>query len=314
MKELLTIRRLRLGFKTERGFLQLFRGLDFDVYEGEIVGIVGESGSGKSTLAYTIIKLLPPNAEYSGSIIFDGVDLLCLPEKKMRDIRGKKITMVFQDPYTSLNPLFKIKNHLLDVIARNNNIKGPEAIRYAEDLLKLVELPDPKSVMECFPYELSGGMQQRVMIALALSSNPKLIIADEPTTSVDATIQIQILKLLKRLRNEYGFSIILITHSAIAAREICDRIAVIYAGDLVEIGNANKVLGNPKHPYTLGLLESIPVPRKPGEKRKYSKVYPDRCPTLQILQADAGLIKDAPSTWIDVQEKFHQCTVLMKGR
>jgi len=185
----------------------------------------------------------------------------------MRELRGKEVSMVFQDPTTALNPVFRIKDQILRVIKDNLGLDGVPARQHAMQLLKEVELPDPAEVMESFPYELSGGMQQRVMIAMALSSNPKLIIADEPTSSVDATIQTQILDLLKRLRREREFSMILITHSIAVAAEVSDRIAVMYAGDIVEIGPAKAVVESPKHPYTEALVKCIPRPRRPGSSK-----------------------------------------------
>lgn len=278
---ILEVKGLTLRFKTEKGSLNLFEDLNLKVYDGEIVGIVGESGSGKSTLAYSIIGLLPMNAEIiAGSIFFEGNDILRLKEDEIRKIRGRKITMVFQDPATSLNPLFRIREQMLDVINNNTGLKGKVAESYALELLKKVELPDVESVMDSFPFELSGGMQQRVMIALALSSKPRLIIADEPTTAVDATIQMQILSLLKKLRQEDRFSMILITHSVIATKEVCDRIAVMYAGDVVEIGRVEEVLKSPKHPYTQALINSIPYPRRPGEQKKVLAVVPGQVPDL----------------------------------
>ncbi len=248
----------------------------------EILGIVGESGSGKSTLAYAITRLLPSNARIrGGEIYFEGKSLLRLSEAAMRKVRGRKITMVFQDASTSLNPLFRIKNQLLVVIKENVGLEGVPARQHAMELLRQVELPDPEGVMETFPFELSGGMQQRVMIAMALSSNPRLIIADEPTSSVDATIQMQILQLLRRLRAEREFSMILITHSIVVAEEVCDRIAVMYAGDIVEEGPAQRILSGPKHPYTEALVRSIPRPRGLGEARRDLPVVAGQVPDLR---------------------------------
>lgn len=235
----------------------------------EILGLVGESGSGKSTLAYAIVRLLPANARIlKGDIAFEGKSLLSLSEGEMRNVRGKKITMVFQDPTTALNPVFRIKDQMLRIMRDNVGLEGAPARRHANQLLQDVELPDSEAILDSFPFELSGGMQQRVMIAMALSSSPQLIIADEPTSAVDATIQMQILRLLKKLRSERGFSMVLITHSVAVTREVCDRIAVMYAGDIVEDGRAEDVLGSPRHPYTEALVKSIPKPRGAGEPRK----------------------------------------------
>jgi oligopeptide/dipeptide ABC transporter ATP-binding protein len=262
---LLEVRGLRLSFRTDRGDVRLFEGLNIGIGRGEVLGVVGESGSGKTTLAYSIIRLLPPNARVEGGeVLLNGRDLAKLPEKQMREVRGHEVTMVFQDPSTALNPAFRIRDQMLRVIKAHTGIEGMDARVLAMGLLKSVELPDPASIMGSFPYELSGGMQQRVMIAMALSSNPKLIIADEPTSAVDATIQIQILKLMERLRKERGFAMLLITHSISVAREVSDRIAVMYAGNVVEEGEAGRVVDSPQHPYTQGLVKCIPTPRRPN--------------------------------------------------
>ncbi len=278
---LLSVRDLKLSFQTERGELRLFQGLNLDVGKGEVLGVVGESGSGKSTLAYSIIRLLPPNARFEGgSVVLGGKDLTKLSEKQMRDVRGRDITMVFQDPTTALNPVFRVKDQMLKVIKANIGVEGAEARVLAMGMLRNVELPDAAAIMGSFPYELSGGMQQRVMIAMALTSNPQLLIADEPTSAVDATIQVQILKLLDRLRREKGFSVLLITHSIAVAKEVSDRIAVMYAGDIVEEGEAEKVVDSSKHPYTQGLVKCIPAPRARHESRRDLATVPGEVPDL----------------------------------
>jgi peptide/nickel transport system ATP-binding protein len=260
---LLDIRDLKLSFQTDRGNLQLFESLNLTIAPKEILGIVGESGSGKSTLGYSIVRLLPANARIlAGEITFEGKSLMTLSESELKAVRGRKITMVFQDPSTALNPVFRIKDQLLRVIKDSIGLVGVPARQHAIQLLKEVELPDPVTILDSFPFELSGGMQQRVMLAMAFSSSPKLIIADEPTSSVDATIQMQILQLLRRLRAEKEFSMILITHSIAVAEEVCDRIAVMYAGDIVELGKARDVIQSPKHPYTEALVKCIPKIRK----------------------------------------------------
>lgn len=278
---LLDVSELALSFYTERGRLDLFTSLDFALAEKEIVGIVGESGSGKSTLAYAITRLLPANARIlGGEIKFDGQSLLQLKESEMAKIRGKRISMVFQDPGTSLNPLFRVGDQMRSVLKSTIGLEGAPARLHSMELLKEVELPDPESVLESFPFELSGGMQQRVMVAMALSANPKLIIADEPTSAVDATIQSQLLKLLRKLRAEREFSMILITHSIVAARDVCDRIAVMYAGDIVEDGKMSGVIADPKHPYTKALLNCIPIPREPDSPKAPLPVVAGQVPDL----------------------------------
>ncbi len=280
---LLDIRGLRLNFETETGSLELFRSFNLTVERKEILGIVGESGSGKSTLAYAIVRLLPANARIlGGEIIFDGQSLLELKEDEIRKIRGKKVTMVFQDASTSLNPLFRVKDQILAVIRENVGLEGAPARQHALQLLKQVELPDAESVMDSFPFELSGGMQQRVMLSMALSSSPKLIIADEPTSSVDSTIQEQILRLFRKLRAEGDFSMILITHSIAVAQEVCDRIAVMYAGDIVEEGPAGRIIASPKHPYTEALVRSIPKLRSTRGRKEDLPVVWGQVPDLMI--------------------------------
>lgn len=272
---------LKLSFLTERGRLDLFTSLSLTVGEREIVALVGESGSGKSTLAYAVVRLLPGNAGIlGGDIRFEGKSLLSLKESEMTKIRGKRITMVFQDPGTSLNPVFRVREQMLRVIKNNIGLEGKAAMRHAVQLLKEVELADTEQVMDSFPFELSGGMQQRVMLAIALSSNPRLIIADEPTSAVDATIQMQILRLLRKMKAEREFSMILITHSIAVAQEVSDRIAVMYAGDIVEEGEAKTVVRSPKHPYTQALVRCIPQPRKPEEQKLPLPVVGGQVPDL----------------------------------
>jgi peptide/nickel transport system ATP-binding protein len=280
---MLEIRDLSLVFESEEGpSLDLFNSLSLDLSNKEMLGIVGESGSGKSTLAYAITGLLPSNAKItSGEITFEGRQLLRLSEGEMKTVRGKIITMVFQDPSTALNPVFRIRDQILAVIKKNTGLEGIPARQHAVQLLREVELPDPAEVMDSFPFELSGGMQQRVMIAMALSSNPRLIIADEPTSSVDATIQEQILHLFRRLKTERDFSMIIITHSIAVAQEVCDRIAVMYAGDIVEEGPAGKVVSSPSHPYSEALVKSIPHPREGSHRKADLAVVPGQVPDLR---------------------------------
>ena len=272
---------LKLSFATDRGRLDLFTSLNLTVGEREILGVVGESGSGKSTLAYAMVRLLPANAAIlGGDIVFEGDSLLSRKEGEMARVRGKRITMVFQDPGTSLNPVFRVREQMLRIIKGSLGLEGEAAHRHATELLKEVELADVNQVMDSFPFELSGGMQQRVMLAMALSSNPRLIIADEPTSAVDATIQMQILRLLKKVKAERKFSMILITHSIAVAREVCDRIAVMYAGEIVEEGEAKSLVSSPKHPYTQALVKCIPQPRRPQEGKLPLPIVGGQVPDL----------------------------------
>jgi len=243
--------------------------VNLSLERSQLLGVVGESGSGKSTLAYALIRLLPRNAIIrSGEVVFDGVSLLGASEAELRGIRGKKISMVFQDPMTSLNPLFKVKDQICRVLELHLGVERKEAERLSADSLRAVELADPEQVLDSYPFQLSGGMQQRVMIAMALSSQPDLIIADEPTSAVDATIQVQILDLLSRLRRELEFSMLFITHSLEVVAAVCDSVAVMYAGSMVETGRVSEVFASPKHPYTQALMAAIPRPRKSASEGK----------------------------------------------
>jgi oligopeptide/dipeptide ABC transporter ATP-binding protein len=264
---LLRISDLSVKYYTPSGAITALNKVDLDVKRSEIVGIVGESGSGKSTLAYATIKLLPRNSSTEGSIVLDGENLLEKNEKEMQSVRGKKISMVFQDPMTSLNPLFRIKDQFLKVLSTHKGMKRDEGLKFAVEKLKEVELPDPSEVLLSFPFELSGGMQQRVMIAIALSSDPRLIIADEPTTAVDATIQSQILRLLKKINVDRQLSIMLITHNLGIVAELCDTVVIMYTGMVFEKGPVERIFRNPLHPYTISLLQSVPAIGRVNRKK-----------------------------------------------
>ncbi|MBC7094456.1 ABC transporter ATP-binding protein [Thermococcus sp.] len=261
MSDLLRIENLYVNFRTLWGIAKALNGINLTIKEGEIFGLVGETGCGKSVTASSILRLLPSNAEVSGKILFKGENILKKSEEEMRKIRGKEISIIFQDPMTSLNPLFKIKDQMVDVITLHNNLSKEEAENYAKDLLKKVGLPDPERVLNSYPHELSGGMRQRAMIAIALSSNPSLLIADEPTTALDVTIQKQILMLILELKETYGFSVLFITHDLGVVAELCDRVGVMYAGNIVEIAPTEELFEKPLHPYTQGLLSVVPDPR-----------------------------------------------------
>jgi len=266
---LLSVEDLYLDFKTYEGIAKVLDGITFEVRKGEIFGIVGESGSGKSVTALSIMGLLPRNAIIRGGrIIFEGKNLL--EDKSIYNrIRGKEITMIFQNPSSSLNPVFKVKDQMLNIIAHHLGYQEDEAYEYALDLLKKVELPDPERVLGSYPFELSGGMAQRVMIAMAISTKPKLLIADEPTTALDVTIQAQILNLLKRLNRDLNLTIIIITHDLGVISYMCDKVAVFYAGQVMEIGKVEEILLEPNHPYTKALLKAIPDPKWRGKSLPY---------------------------------------------
>lgn len=264
---------LRVEYLTAQGVVEALGGVSLEVGENEFVGLVGESGSGKTTLGNAILGLLPPNARVSGRVVFEGEDLLEAGWEKLKRIRGRLVTAVFQDPYTSLNPLFRVGDQVTRPLEVHYGMSKEEARRRITHFLKLVGLGDPAYVLSAYPYELSGGTQQRVMLAMALSTMPKLVVADEPTTSVDASIQAQIVRLLARLKREVKFAMLLITHSIEVAAALCDRLAVMYAGRIVEVGPTERVLESPRHPYTRALLACVPKPRlSPNEPKRLEAI------------------------------------------
>jgi len=259
-----------------RGFFRIVDGVSFKIPEGKTVALIGESGSGKSITALSIMRLLPEEATIDrGKILLSGLDLLRLPEYRMRDVRGSRVSMIFQEPMTSLNPIFTVGHQIEEAIIFHQERNKKEARQIALDMLKKVELPSPEEQLNEYPHQLSGGMKQRVMIAMALSCGPKLLIADEPATALDVTIQREILELLLRLQNEYNMSILLITHDLGVVNLVAERIAVMYASKIAEYATRDEIFSNPKHPYTIGLLNSIP---KIGEKRKSLQAIPGQPP------------------------------------
>jgi oligopeptide transport system ATP-binding protein len=258
-ENILEVKNLKTSFFTHLGEVQAVRGSSFTMKKGDILGIVGESGSGKSVTALSVIKLIEePGRIKEGQIIFDGKDITHLTNTQMSDVRGDDIAMIFQDPMTSLNPVFSIENQMVEVLRRHTNVSKKEARKRAIEMLELVGIPEPEKRISAYPHEFSGGMRQRAMIATALSCNPKLLIADEPTTALDVTIQAQILELMKNLQKEIKTSIIIITHDLGVIAEVCTDIIVMYGGMMMEKGTADEIFYNPKHPYTVGLHNSIP--------------------------------------------------------
>jgi len=263
-------------FPSPAGAVRVLNGVDFEVQDGEILGIVGESGSGKTMTALSVTGLLPPAAKIvGGEIVFRGSNLLGLSLREMNRIRGAQISMIFQNPRASLNPLYRVEKTLEQVLRTHRNLRGESARLAALDLLHDVGLPDPGRVMRRHPHELSGGMCQRVMIAYALASTPSLLIADEPTTALDVTIQLQIIELLARLRKEHGLTLILITHNLSVVAELCDRVIVMYLGTIVEEGPVLEIFDRPKHPYTVGLLASRPSVHVDGDLATIPGQVPD---------------------------------------
>ena len=256
---LLEVKDLKVHFHTDDGVVKAVDGVSFQIAPGETLGIVGESGSGKSVSSLTVMGLTEsPQARISGEVIFQGQDLLKLPSDEMRNIRGEKISMIFQDPMTSLHPFYKVGDQIAEAILQHQKVSKREAFSEAVDMLAKVNIPRPEERAKQFPHEFSGGMRQRAMIAMALALNPDLLIADEPTTALDVTVQAQILDLIDRLKDEFNAAVIIITHDLGVVAEHCDNIQVMYAGKAVEFGNTDDIYYKPHHPYTWGLLSSIP--------------------------------------------------------
>ena len=257
---ILSIENLRIHFETFAGEVQAIRGVNLKLEKGETLALVGESGSGKSVTAKSVMKLLSNNAVVKeGAILFKGENILEKSERDMQSIRGKKIAMIFQDPMTSLDPTMKIGKQITEVIIKHEKASKEEADKRAEELLELVGIPNAKERMKQYPHQFSGGQRQRIVIAIALACNPDVLIADEPTTALDVTIQAQILELLKELQQQFQMAIIFITHDLGVVANVADRVAVMYAGKVVEVGTADEVFYNPQHPYTWGLLRSMPT-------------------------------------------------------
>lgn len=257
---ILSIENLRIHFETFAGEVQAIRGVNLKLEKGETLALVGESGSGKSVTAKSVMKLLSNNAVVKeGTIIFKGENILEKSERDMQSIRGKKIAMIFQDPMTSLDPTMKIGKQITEVIIKHEKASKEEADKRAEELLELVGIPNAKERMKQYPHQFSGGQRQRIVIAIALACNPDVLIADEPTTALDVTIQAQILELLKELQQQFQMAIIFITHDLGVVANVADRVAVMYAGKVVEVGTVDEVFYNPQHPYTWGLLRSMPT-------------------------------------------------------
>jgi oligopeptide/dipeptide ABC transporter ATP-binding protein len=262
---ILDVRGLTTAFPSPSGPVHVLDGVDFQVEDGEILGIVGESGSGKTLTALSVTQLLPAAARIrAGEVLYRGSNLLALGPRQMNKVRGEQISMIFQSPRASLNPLCRVETTLLQVLRTHRKLRGAAARKVALELLADVGLPDPARVLDRYPHQLSGGMCQRVMIAYALASNPSLLIADEPTTALDVTVQLQIIQLLSRLVKEHGLTLILITHNLSVVAELCDRVLVMYLGRIVEEGPVLEIFDRPRHPYTLGLLGSRPSVHEEG--------------------------------------------------
>jgi oligopeptide transport system ATP-binding protein len=260
MSALLQVKDLRTHFFTDEGVVRAVDGISYDVEEGETMGLVGESGCGKSVSALSILRLIPnpPGKIVGGEVWFDGRDLLKVNEEEIRHVRGNRIAMIFQEPMTSLNPVLTIGRQITEALELHLKMNRSAANHRAVELLELVGIPEAHTRLKDYPHQFSGGMRQRVMIAMALSCNPKLLLADEPTTALDVTIQAQILEILARLSSEFKTAVIIITHNLGVVARYADRVNVMYAGKIVESGSAREIYGRPRHPYTLGLLRSVP--------------------------------------------------------
>ena len=265
---LLEVKELKVSFRTEDGLVRAVDGISFSVDEGEVVGIVGESGSGKSVTMMSVMRLInDPNAIYEGEILYKGRNLMGVSQDAMRQVRGEEIAMIFQDPMTSLNPVYTVGWQIEEQLNEHIDLNKGQARQRAIALLTQVGIPKPEQRIDDYPHQFSGGMRQRVMIALALSCNPDLLIADEPTTALDVTIQAQILELIKNLKQEFGSAVVLITHDLGVVADVADRILVMYAGRIVEEGNKEQIFYDPQHPYTWGLLGSIARLDRPRARR-----------------------------------------------
>lgn len=294
-ESLLKVEGLNVSFTTLRGRLSVLRDVSFDVGRGEIVGLIGESGSGKSVSAFAVMQLLGEQGRIdSGRIVFDGEDLSGLSTKAMTNIRGKDVSMIFQEPMTSLNPVFTIGLQISESLTRHLGMDRRQALARAVDLLTQVGIPTAEERIGDYPHQLSGGMRQRVMIAMALACQPKLLIADEPTTALDVTIQAQILDLLVKLKNETNLAILLITHDFGVIAEIAQRVVVMYAGEVVEVANVDDIFSEPLHPYTRKLMESIPK-------------IAERCAVLPVIPGSAP----APENFPDGCRFHDRCPVAM---
>ena len=281
-ENILTVKDLKTYFYTASGIAKAVDGVSFNIAKGETMGIVGESGSGKSVTSSSIIRLLPTRTGkiVGGSIEFEGKDVLALSKKELNDFRGKDIAVIFQDPMTSLDPVFKIGKQMTEMIMAHQNVTKDEAWKMSVEALSKVGIPEPEKRMNSYPYELSGGMCQRVIIAMAVCCKPKLIIADEPTTALDVTVQAQVLELLKELQRDMDTAILLITHNLGVVWEMCDKVMVMYAGNTVEFTDTKTLYSNPRHPYTWGLLDSMP--KLSDESKGELKTIPGTPPDLRL--------------------------------
>ncbi|MEG1778776.1 MAG: ABC transporter ATP-binding protein [Oscillospiraceae bacterium] len=320
---LLEVNNLKTSFFTHAGEVQAVRGVTFKLYKGEILGIVGESGSGKSQTCMSIMKLLqPPGKITDGEVLFQGENLALLSEKEMQSVRGDKISMVFQDPMTALNPVYTVGNQIIEVIRAHRKADKAEATKLAGEMLEAVGIPSPITRLKNYPHEFSGGMRQRAMIAMALSCSPELLIADEPTTALDVTIQAQVLDLMKDLQDKFGTAIILVTHDLGVIAESCQRVLVMYGGMIMEQASVEDLFYRPKNPYTLGLLKSVPNPKRlakepliPIDGTPPDLLNPPKgCPFAPRCEYTMGVcMRDVPPLYKAGEQHYSRCWLLDKS-
>ena len=298
---ILSVKNLEISFKTFAGEVQAIRGVSFDLHKGETLAIVGESGSGKTVTTRSIMGLLSKNAIIkSGEVLFNGDNLLQYKERQMRDIRGTQIAMIFQDPMTSLNPTLTIGQQIMEILTKQRGMSKSEAIEETIDLLTLCGIRDPEARLKQYPHQFSGGQRQRIVIAIALAGDPEILIADEPTTALDVTIQAQIIELLEEIQRQKDMSIIFITHDLGVVANVADRVAVMYAGKIVEIGGVDDIYYHPQHPYTWGLLSAMPTPDQKGELYAIPGTPPD---LLNPPKGDAFALRNEYALAIDFEEE-----------
>jgi peptide/nickel transport system ATP-binding protein len=316
---LLAIENLITEFRTEAGTVRAVDGVSFEIPKGKTVGVVGESGCGKSVTALSVMRLIqdPPGKISGGRVLYGGKDLLKLSESEMRKIRGNKISMIFQEPMTSLNPVFTCGDQVAEAIVLHQKLSGKAAMAKVVELFQLVGIPSPEERVRAYPHQMSGGMRQRVMIAMALACHPDLLIADEPTTALDVTIQAQILELLSRLQRELGMSIMLITHDLGVVAETCEEVVVMYAGRIVERAPASAIFAGPKHHYTAGLLRSVPSFETVGEERgQHARLreIPGMVPALTALPKGCKFQDRCPAVAERCRESEPELSKMEDGR
>ena len=318
---LLDVRGLVVEFDTPEGAVKAVNGLDFKLEEGETLAIVGESGAGKSQMMMAIMGLLAENGTARGEALFRGKDLMQMKPQELNAVRGKNIAMIFQDPMTSLNPYLTIEKQMIEVVMHHQGLRKDEAREHAIEMLRAVRIPDPEERIRQYPHEYSGGMRQRVMIAMGLLCQPDLLIADEPSTALDVTVQAQITQLVVELREQTSMSMILITHDLAVVAETCDRIIVMYAGEVVEAGTADDIFYRPQHPYTRGLLESVPRMDKDSDHELHA--IPGNPPNLQDLPGGCHFrdrcgdameqCRARPPLWLSDDGRMSRCFLPMEG-